>query len=300
MGKLRFNYRSEVLGYYVDITVVYPTDTFRCPETPALKNRSHQLVLREKPDEYAPGMKFQTVYLLHGGGDDDTLTYRYTNAEAFAQRNRVMLVTPNIANSFGANTRYGVPYLTFVTEELPTVIQALFASSSRREDNFIMGYAMGGNAALAAAITRPDRYSVCMDISGGIGMTLDAETLKRELESDHFQNGFPLYGMTFGAAETVVGSEFDLAQVARTNRENGLPDCRFVLACGSEEFIRARMENDARILKEMDFDVEYICAEGYDHDFRMWNDYIELGLDRLLPLKRAAIYPDEDDGAREN
>ncbi len=300
MGKLRFNYRSEVLGHYVDITVVYPTDTFRCPETPALINRSHQLVLREKPDEYAPGMKFQTVYLLHGGGDDDTLTYRYTNAESFAQRNRVMLVTPNIANSFGANTRYGVPYLTFVTEELPTVIQTLFASSNRREDNFIMGYAMGGNAALAAAITRPDRYSVCMDISGGIGMTLDAETLKRELESDHFQNGFPLYGMTFGAAKDVVGSEFDLAQVARTNRENGLPDCRFILACGSEEFIRARMENDARILKEMDFDVEYICAEGYDHDFRMWNDYIELGLDRLLPLKRAAIYPEENDGTRGN
>ena len=218
MGKLRFNYRSEVLGHYVDITVVYPTDTFRCPETPALKNRSHQLVLREKPDEYASGMKFQTVYLLHGGGDDDTLTYRYTNAEAFAQRNRVMLVTPNIANSFGANTRYGVPYLTFVTEELPTVIQTLFASSNRREDNFIMGYAMGGNVALAAALARPDRYAACVDLSGGIGMTLDAEALKNELLSEHFSKYFPLYGATFGSADEVVGSRFDLKAVALKNR----------------------------------------------------------------------------------
>lgn len=26
MGLLRFNYRSQVLGYYVDISIAYPTD----------------------------------------------------------------------------------------------------------------------------------------------------------------------------------------------------------------------------------------------------------------------------------
>ena len=294
MGKLRFNYRSEVLGHYVDITVVYPTDTYRLPETDALKNRSHGLLIREKKDFFAPGMKFQTVYLMHGGGDDDTLTYRYTNAELFAQRNHVMLVTPNIANSFGADAYYGVPYQTFLTEELPLVIQTLFASSPEREDNFIMGYAMGGNVALAAALARPDRYAACVDLSGGIGMTLDAEALKNELLSEHFSKYFPLYGATFGSADEVVGSRFDLKAVALKNRAAGLPECRFILACGSLEFIRARMENDARILKELGFDMDYIVAEGYDHDFRMWNDYIELALDKLLPLKRRAIYPEAD------
>lgn len=292
MGKLRFNYRSEVLGKYIDITVIYPTDSYRCKATPELANRAHKLLVNEKPDFYAPGMKFQTVYLMHGGGDDDTLTYRYTNAEAFAQRNRVMLVTPNIANSFGANTRYGMPYMTFITEELPTVIQTLFASSEKREDNFIMGYAMGGNVALAAAITRPDRYFACMDISGGIGMTMDAGVLKNELNGDHFKNFFPLYGATFGDSEGVEGSEFDLASVAKVNRAKNLPDCKFILACGSKEFIRERVENDVTVLRKMDLDVQYICAEGYDHNFKMWNDYIEIGLDRMLPLKREAIYPE--------
>jgi putative tributyrin esterase len=291
MGKLRFNYRSEVLGKYIDITVIYPTDSYRCKAAPELANRAHKLLVNEKPDFYEPGMKFQTVYLMHGGGDDDTLTYRYTNAESFAQRNRVMLVTPNIANSFGANTRYGMPYMTFITEELPTVVQTLFASSEKRENNFIMGYAMGGNVALAAAITRPDRYYACMDISGGIGMTMDVSVLKNELDGDHFKNFFPLYGAIFGDSESVEGSEFDLASVAKANREKGFPDCKFILACGSKEFIRERVENDVRVLRKMDFDVQYICAEGYDHDFNMWNDYIEIGLDRMLPLKRTAIYP---------
>ena len=235
MGKFRFNYRSEALGHYVDITIVYPTDVYRCPES-ALSRRFHSLPGEKKKDVYTPGMKFQTVYLMHGGGDDDTLTYRYTNAEEFAQRNKVMLVTPNIANSFGANTRYGVPYMTFLTEELPLVIQTLFASSPAREDNFIAGYAMGGNVALAAAITRPDRYCACLDISGGIGMTMDAATLQSELESDHFKQGFPIYGATFGDAANIAGSEFDLAAVARANRDKQLPESRFILVCGSEEF----------------------------------------------------------------
>lgn len=295
MGTLRFNYRSEVLGYYVDITIVYPTDSFRCPESTMLANKTHRLLNREEADIYRPGMKFQTVYLMHGGGDDDTLTYRYSNAEEFAQRNKVMLVTPNIANSFGANTRYGVPYMTFITEELVTVVQTLFASSPNREDNFIMGYAMGGNVALAAAISRPDRYCACMDISGGIGMTMKAETLKSELLSEHFKCGFPLYGATFGDADNIVGSEFDLSHVAGENIEKQLPKCDFILACGSKEFIRTRMEDDAEYLRQMGFSVKYICADGYDHDFHMWNDYIKLGLDSLLPLKRSAIFPEDTD-----
>jgi putative tributyrin esterase len=290
MGKLRFNYGSEILGRYIDITIIFPTDSYRCKATPELANRARKPFADEKCDFYTPGMKFQTVYLMHGGGDDDTLTYRYTNAELYAQRNKVMLVTPNIANSFGANTRYGVPYMTFITEELPVVIQTLFASSAKREDNFIMGYAMGGNVALAAAITRPDRYYACMDISGGIGMTMDASVLKNELNGDHFKNHFPLYGATFGDSESVEGSEFDLAAVAKANREKNLPDCKFILACGSKEFIRKRVENDVRLLRNMDFDVQYLCAEGYDHDFKMWNDYIEIGLDRMLPLKRKARF----------
>lgn len=51
----------------------------------------------------------------------------------YAQENNVMLVTPNITNSFGI-----------------------------REDNFIVGYAMGGNVALGTAIMhiKRNRYTI--------------------------------------------------------------------------------------------------------------------------------------------
>lgn len=292
MSMMRFNYRSEILGHYVDVSVVYPTDNYGCAPNERMPKRAHRGPIDPQKPVYQAGMKFQTVYLLHGGGDDDTLTYRYSNVEEAAQRNHVMLVTPNIANSFGADTMYGIAYQTFLTEELPTVIQALFASSPAREDNFIMGYAMGGNAALGAAVNRPDRYVACMDISGGIGMTFCADTLASELEGEHFKNVLPLYNHTFGWGKDVPGSAADLRAQVLQHRASGGLESKFIMVCGSKEFIRARVEGDVAAMQALDMDVEYICAQGYDHDFKLWDRYLQLGLDKLLPLKRSAIYPE--------
>ena len=291
MAIMRFNYRSQEIGHYVDITVVLPTDEYSYYDEQK-EGRGFHLPGEKPKAVYRPGMKFQTVYLIHGGGDDDSLTYRYTSAECYAQRNHVMLVTPNIANSFGVDTEYGVKYASFLTKELPVVIRTLFASSPRREDNFILGYAMGGNVALGTALMHPELYAECVDVCGGIGMTLHTETLAEELNSDHFKNHFRIYNTTFGDAERLEGSRFDIRAQTLAHLKNGDTPCKFHVICGSDEFIRARVEADVSALRELGLDVEYTCAQGYAHDFRIWDDYIAIALDQMLPLKRSAIWPE--------
>ncbi len=289
MGIMRFNFRSQELGRYVDVTVVYPTDNYSYYDLNTEKKGTHDenpAVPHEKKGVYKKGMKFQTVYLIHGGGDDDTLTYRYTNAERYAQDNNVMLVTPNITNSFGVDTQYGVKYQTFISKELPVVIQTLFASSDKREDNFIVGYAMGANAALGTALMNPEKFAHCVDMSGGIGMTLNTETMISELKSDHFINFLPIYNSSFGDADSFKGSPLDMYAVAKKNIEEGKELPKFTVICGSDEFIRARVEDDVKIMKELGIDVDYIVAEGYKHDFDLWEDYTRKVLDEILPLKR--------------
>ena len=78
MAKLRFNFRSQELRHYVDVTVVIPTDHYAYSADAPRQN------LDKRDHVLQPGMKYRTVYLIHGGGDDDTLTYRYTNAERYA------------------------------------------------------------------------------------------------------------------------------------------------------------------------------------------------------------------------
>lgn len=288
MGMISFNFRSQALGYYSDVTIVYPTDAYSWYDETTDDSRRMMPGLTVRP-VYRSGMKFQTVYLLHGGGDDHSLTYRYSNAERYAQDNNVMLVTPNIPNSFGVDTCYHVKYQTYLTEELPKVIQTLFASSPKREDNFIMGYAMGGNAALGAALTRPDLYAACVDISGGIGLTLQTETLKQELRGDHFRHFFPLYNTTFGKAETIDGSRFDLFSIVQKNQKAGVEQSQLFIACGSKEFIRARVEGDVAALRGLGLQPHYEVMDGYNHDFVFWDMYIKKALEKLLPLKHSAV-----------
>ena len=118
MSLMRFNYRSSVLGKYVDISIVLPTDRydFYDPEKEKYGLHGEAPGHQGKRNVYHPGMKFQTVYLIHGGGDDDSLTYRYTNAERYAQENNVMLVTPDIANSFGVDADYGIKFLKWLPD----------------------------------------------------------------------------------------------------------------------------------------------------------------------------------------
>lgn len=283
MAYLRMNYRSEALGRFVDVSITYPTGNYSYRDT----SDDPRSFLSGKPKPvYREGMKFQTVWLMHGGGDDDSTAMRYTLAERYAEENNVMIVCPDISNSFGLDTEYGVRYQTFVSEELPVLVRALFASSDKREDNFIIGFAMGGNVALGTALMHPELYAACVDISGGIGMTLSTETLKEELLGDHFKNFFPLFNKSFGEAENIDGSRFDIGKTAKDKKEAGEELCKFYVVCGEHEFIRERVERDVRLLKELGYDTTYICEPGQTHDFNMFDLGLKKAFYELLPLKR--------------
>ena len=60
--------------------------------------------------------------------------------------------------------------------------------------------------------------------------------------------------------------------------------------CGSEEFIRARVEKDVARLRELGYPIRYFCPQGYNHDWRTWEEYMARGLSQLLPLKREYLY----------
>ena len=291
MSLLEYNYRSQALGHSVHLTIALPTSNLsyydeRSPEN----DRENPVVRRGGRAVYSPAMKFQTLYLIHGGGEDDTVPFRYTAIEETADRNALMVVCAGVPNSFGVDAPYGVRYFTFLTEELPVIAEALFHASPRREDRFVAGYAMGGNVALGMAVIRPDLYAACVDLSGGIGMTLATDTMVAELNGDHFRNFFYRYNASFGDGDAFPGSPFDLYPIAVRHKESGCALPQFHIACGSKEFIRSRVEDDARILRELGYPVTYHLAEGYDHDFAMWRRYLDEAVNEWLPLQRRVLF----------
>ena len=73
MGLLRFSYRSEILSLHTNITVTLPSEELTYYPLTDIK-REEGVAARRKW-EYRDGMKFQTVYLLHGGGEDGNMVW---------------------------------------------------------------------------------------------------------------------------------------------------------------------------------------------------------------------------------
>jgi S-formylglutathione hydrolase FrmB len=281
MAILRYNFRSEVLGMHTNITVCYPAGAL----TTGLGFR-HAIFKEDEKPTYVPGMKFQTVYVLHGGGEDDTIPYRYTRLEQYAEKNMVMLVSPSVNDSLYMNTTYGYKYFDYLTQELPVIVQSLFVSAPGREHTFAVGMAMGGNGALALGLMRPDLYEAVVDLSGGIGVTLDREEYVRSLHWD-----FPIVRNTLLGEQEFVGSEHDLRWYAEKNIAEGAQLPKIFIGVGEKDFIRDRVYQDYAILKQLGYDVVYDEPQGLKHDFDMWDKYLDKALSEWLPLKRAPIYP---------
>lgn len=110
------------------------------------------------------------LYLLHGLSDDHTAWSRYTAIERYAEAAGLAVVMPAAGRSFYADEAHGHPYWSFVSEELPSVVQSFFRVSTDPADTFVAGLSMGGYGALKLALTHPERYAAAASLSGAVDL----------------------------------------------------------------------------------------------------------------------------------
>ena len=106
------------------------------------------------PDEGDLG-KVKVVYLLHGLTDNCTGWIRYSACERYARERGVALILPEVQRSFYIDGVHGLPYFTYLSQELPQTVHRMFGLSLDREQNYVMGLSMGGFGALKCALTHP-------------------------------------------------------------------------------------------------------------------------------------------------
>ena len=135
MACTEFHYYSRVLDIDVTASVILPE----------VKTMLEQ-----------GGKPLPTLYLLHGLSDDHTHWIRQTRLEFYARKYRLAIVMPCVNRSFYTDMKHGAKYFTFVSEELPQVMELYFPLSHEREDRFAAGLSMGGSG---RSITR--RWPAC-------------------------------------------------------------------------------------------------------------------------------------------
>ncbi|MDX9691426.1 MAG: alpha/beta hydrolase family protein [Acholeplasmataceae bacterium] len=240
MAFLTYTFRSEVLDLNVSVNVILPE--------PIHKKE-----------------KLKTLYLLHGYIGDHTDWVRFSSPERFNWPYRYAIIMPAVQNSYYTDTTYGHKYLTYITEELPRVMEHTFPLSTKGEDRFIGGLSMGGYGALKAAFLFPKRYKKAFSLSGALNINHIREITRNTGRKITFDS-------VFGKG-LVEQTKHDLFKLVQKNIDKGMTLPDLYIACGTEDFLYESNVLMHDYLDQHHIKHEFVTEPGV-HDWDFWDKFL--------------------------
>jgi S-formylglutathione hydrolase FrmB len=282
MAVLKMNFLSKYLGMQTNITVCLPTF-------------HHRDVLNKTPDFYIPGIKFQTLYLLHGGAGDDSDYLNYTSINRYADEHRIAVVMPSNYNHFYTDDPNGPRYWKYIAEELPQFCQTYFPLSGKREDKFVAGLSMGGFGAMKMGIMKCEEFAAVLCMSGS---AINPDKIKdfpgpraRNIPDD--PDIMPRINLEsiFGDMDHFKGSIHDVYHYAALNVKQGKKLPKFYLTVGDQDFAREHLDDAHQHLSGLGYDTFYELVPGYGHEWAFWDLTLKKALEKWLPIQHDMLRP---------
>lgn len=264
MALIQVNYLSRALFRTVPVNVILPSDKI----SPA--GGGYQM---------RPGQKFKTLYLLHGLLGNYTDWVSGTRIQRWAEAKNLAVVMPSGDNAFYIDIPLpNSNYETFIGQELPQVMRAMFPLSERREDTFIAGLSMGGYGAIRNGMKYAETFSRIAGLSSAL---------------EELKPGFvPVAGenRVFGDLEAARHSDRDhlvaYAELKRRVAAGEVEMPEFYLACGTQDHLIDATRAFRDTLRADGVRVTY-DEEPRGHDWDFWDSQIRKVLD-WLPLEAEA------------
>lgn len=261
MALLHLNFCSSVLSMNTEVSVFLPER-------------------RGEPHPPIGDKKYPVLYLLHGYMQDYSSWIRNSMLENYLSESDLIVVMPGGEQSFYTDAVHGLKYFSYLTQELPTVIQNWFPASAERSDNYVAGLSMGGYGAFKMALRRPDLFGAAASLSG----CLTARALPHGTPptNSDLAVGFPTnpditrtLDNTLGKLEDYKGSINDLeAAVLEIIKENK-PRPQLFQCIGTEDFLYSDNEHFKSFMTKegSSFDYTYWESSGC-HDWKFWDKAI--------------------------
>lgn len=205
----------------------------------------------------------EVLYLLHGLSDNSTAWTRFTSLERYLRGRNIAVVMPEVQRSWYCDMENGLPYFTYISQELPRQMQRYFGLSREKEKNYIAGLSMGGFGALKTALTYPERYAVVGSFSGALDLKAMLEI--RRSDGQYVREATAILG-----SDRAVGPENDLRRLVKT-AEN-LP--KIYLSCGEEDYLYDINQKFHDDLTEKGIPHRYDHRPG-DHRWDFWDRSIQ-------------------------
>lgn len=268
----RMDFHSPALGMGTSAVVLYPQ------QTDGQIGMAGGIDLDENGEPRVP-----VLYLLHGLSDDCTGWTRRTSIERYASAKGICVVMPEVRRSFYADEVLGEKYWTYVSEELPALINQTFRVSTAREDTFVAGLSMGGFGAMKLALNQPERFAAAGSFSGALAVAQrDYTEFGHAMPARIWGQGLtPEAGSVYepffeGVEQGAFPAIDDVNALARAAEPGSLP--RLWIGCGTEDFLLEETRTFVRTLEERGHAHEVTYTPGA-HEWAVWDEYVRRFLD---------------------
>lgn len=259
MGIVKYTFFSEVLREQVNIMAILP-----CYEGWRHKGGNETY--------YKHYEKKKTLYVLHGGSDDCSLYLRRTGIEEYALDRDIAVIFPEVRNSFYSNMVHGKQYFTFISEELPKVVEAVFPVSAKKEDRFVIGNSMGSHGAFKWALNRPDFFAAAAGMSGAGDL----------VELGFYQEPVPDRVLNaFGNVEQYRNSMNDFKYLCKKAKENGVILPRLYACCGKQDRFFAGAKAFADFANSEGIPLLFEEGDG-GHEWKFWDHWLPVMIDHMM------------------
>ncbi len=227
------------------------------------------LLVPERSDR-SDGMR--VLYLLHGLSDDDSTWTRMTAIERYVDGRDLAVVMPAVQHSFYTDQVAGLPYWTYLTDELPATVASMLRVSTARENTFVAGVSMGGYGAMRWALRQPDRFAAAASLSGVLAL------------SDSHGGRDPWFRAVldrdFGPGG-IDGTDADVMHLLRTSDPHRLP--ALYAACGEDDFMLGATQAFSAACTEAGVEATVRYGRG-GHSWSYWDRQVQDVLD-WLPVR---------------
>jgi putative tributyrin esterase len=281
MAFMRVNFFSQTLGMYTNVSVMIPSfnQDFEIPK------KMHAL--------YPAGMKFQVLWLLHGGSDDDSLFQNCTNVMRYANDNKLAVIIPCDYNARYTDFPRSAKYFTFIAEELRDFLCANFPISDKPEDNFVSGNSMGGGGATKLALSYPERFAAAVFMSGGGVRPPIAVVSDGQLTQGHVDFRKQMADLEWPMPAIPSDALPDNPQkwlLDAIAAKRKLP--KFYITCGDIDQIATQGAREAiAYMTSLGCDITGEIVPGYKHEWDFWDLALRKAICEWLPLKRSHVAP---------
>jgi S-formylglutathione hydrolase FrmB len=259
MGLMHFSFLPQSLGFHTNVSVILPNDHS--------EGKSYV-------DRYKNIKPFKTMYLLHGGGGNALDWTRYTSIERYADQYQVAVVMPEVGGlSFYSDMVYGYDYYTYMTKELPMVMECFLPLSNKKEDRLVAGLSMGGYGAFKWAFDQPDFFHAAANLSG-FSFIMDVFHPEKGFAGQEANKKNGAVELNWGGLDKLEGSISDTKYMIDYAVENKRSLPKLFAAIGTEDFSYSNGKAYLQYAREKGLEIHYEEMPG-QHEWKVWDVMIE-------------------------